>query len=103
MFYLPQLRSLDGQDVSHFEKVKADILFGADLENKKEIFKNFLADEQYIDRRLFVAEQIDPESDSDEDMEKLENNESGRKIKTNTLMNTRNYLTLSSIYEKKTR
>jgi len=89
--------------VSHFEKVKADILFGADLENKKEIFKNFLPDEQFIDRRLFVAEQIDPESDSDEEMDKLENNESGRKIQTTTLMNTRNYLTLSSIYEKKTR
>lgn len=97
------MRSLDGQDVSHFEKVKADILFGADLENKKEIFKNFLPDEQFIDRRLFVAEQIDPESDSDEEMDKLENNESGRKIKTNTMMNTRNYLTLSSINEKKIR
>ena len=34
---MPQLRSLDGQDVTHLEKVKADILFGADLENKKEI------------------------------------------------------------------
>ena len=97
------MRSLDGQDVSHFEKVKADILFGADLENKKEIFKNFLPDEQFIDRRLFVAEQIDPESDSDEEIDKLENNESGRKIKTNTMMNTRNYLTLSSIHEKKIR
>ena len=73
------------------------------MENKKEIFKNFLPDEQFIDRRLFVAEQIDPESDSEEEMDKLENNESGRKIKTNTLMNTRNYLTLSSIYEKKTK
>ena len=102
MFYLPQLRSLDGQDVTHFEKVKADILFGADLENKKEIFKNFLPDEQFVDRRLFVAEQIDPESDSDEEMDKVENYETGRKIKTNTLMNTRNYLTLSSINDKKT-
>jgi hypothetical protein len=101
---LPQLRTLDGQDVSHFEKVKADVLFGADLDNKKEIFKNFLPDEQFIDRRLFVAEQIDPESDSDEEAgDKLENNESGKKIKTNTMMNTRNYLTLSSIYEKKTK
>lgn len=94
---------MDGQEVSHFEKVKADILFGADLENKKEIFKNFLPDEQYIDRRLFVSEQIDPESDSDDEKEKLDNFESGRKLKTNTMMNTRNYLTLSSIYEKKTK
>ncbi len=99
---MPQLRSLDGQDVTHFEKVKADILFGADLENKKEIFKNFLPDEQFVDRRLFVAEQIDPESDSEEEeMEKMDNYESGRKIKTNTLLSTRNYLTLSSINDKK--
>lgn len=83
--------------------MKADILFGADLENKKEIFKNFLPDEQFIDRRLFVAEQIDPESDSDEEIDKLENVESGRKVKTSTLINTRNYLTLSSINDKKTR
>ena len=98
---MPQLRSLDGQDVTHLEKVKADILFGADLENKKEIFKNFLPDEQFVDRRLFVAEQIDPESDSEEEMDKVENYESGRKINTNTLMSTRNYLTLSSINDKK--
>jgi len=72
------------------------------LENKKEIFKNFLPDEQFVDRRLFVAEQIDPESDSEEEeMEKMDNYESGRKIKTNTLMSTRNYLTLSSINDKK--
>ena len=72
------------------------------MENKKEIFKNFLPDEQFVDRRLFVAEQIDPESDSEEEeMEKMDNYESGRKIKTNTLMSTRNYLTLSSINDKK--
>ena len=65
LYYIPQLRILDGQDVTHYEKVKADILFGADLENKKEIFNAYLQEEQFVDRRLFVAEQIDPESDSE--------------------------------------
>lgn len=101
LFYLPQLRTLDGQEVTYYEKVKADILFGADLENKKEIFKTYLPDEQYIDRRLFTAEQIDPESDSDEDIENFDNVDSGKKTKTN-LINSKT-ITLSSIYEKKTK
>lgn len=68
LFYLPQLRLLDGQLVSHYEKVKADILFGADLNNKREIFKTYLPEEQFVDRRLFLMEQIDPESDSEEEL-----------------------------------
>ena len=73
LYYIPELRILDGQEVTHYEKVKADILFGADLENKKEIFKAYLQEEQFVDRRLFVAEQIDPESDSEG--ERLEDGE----------------------------
>lgn len=101
MFYLPQLRTLDGQEVTFYDKVKADILFGADQENKKEIFKTFLPEEQYIDRRLFVAEQIDPESDSEEDVEKFNNGELG-KNKVSNMMSSKN-VTLSSIYGKKTK
>lgn len=100
LFYLPQLRKLDGQEVTHFDKVKADILFGADFENKKEIFKTFLNDEQFVDRRLFVAEQIDPESDSDEDIEKFDSDP--RKTKSNNLLNSKG-ITLSSIYDKRTK
>lgn len=100
LFYLPQLRSLDGQEVTYYDKVKADILFGADLDNKKEIFKTFLPDEQFIDRRLFMAEQIDPESDSDEDIDKLDtDNQKQTKPK---LINSKN-VTLSSIYDKRTK
>ncbi len=102
MFYLPQLRYLDGQEVSHFDKVKADILFGADLENKKEIFENFLPDEQFIDRRLFVSEQIDPESDSEEDIEKYDNENNKQFNHTANKLNSKN-ITLSSIYEKRTK
>ncbi len=58
---------MDGQGVTHFEKVHADNLFGADLETKKEIFKAHLPEEEFVDRRLFLKEQIDPESDSEEE------------------------------------
>lgn len=87
---------LDGQEVSHHDKVKADILFGADTENKKEIFKTYLPEEDFVDRRLFVSQQIDPESDSeDENGEEL-------KTKTTNLINSKN-ITLSSIYAKRTK
>ena len=92
LYYIPELRKLDGQEVTHFEKVHADILFGADLENKKEIFKAYLPEEEFVDRRLFLSEQIDPESDSeDENIQKEDKKErmTGGIMKGN--------LTLSSI------
>jgi protein phosphatase 1 regulatory subunit 7 len=94
------LRILDGQDVTHLDKVKADILFGADIENKKEIFKSFLQDEQFVDRRLFVSEQIDPESDSEDEGETL--NTEGKVVRTNKITSSKN-VTLSSIYGKRTK
>jgi Leucine-rich repeat (LRR) protein len=94
LYYIPQLRILDGQDVTHYEKVKADILFGADLDNKKEIFNAYLQEEEFVDRRLFVAEQIDPESDSEG--ERLEDGEiiKGKSRGTNY---SKNNATMSSI------
>jgi len=59
-----------------------------------------LAEEQFVDRRLFVAEQIDPESDSEEDNENFDNMDG--KGKTQSMINSKN-ITLSSIYEKKTK
>lgn len=100
MFYLPKLRRLDGEDVTHIEKVKAEILFNYDVEQKKEIFKNYLNEELFIDRRLFVAQQIDPESDSDEndEMEIIHN----RNAKKSTYISTNNF-TMSSIQDKNTK
>ncbi len=72
MNFLGNLKLLDGQEVSHIEKVKSDILFGADLENTKQIFQTFLPDEEFVDRRLFVSQQIDPESDSEEEMDLID-------------------------------
>jgi hypothetical protein len=60
-----------------------------------------LNEEIFIDRRLFVAQQVDPESDSDEnDEEEILHNLNTRKTNYD---NTSNNFTLSSIQEKRTR
>ena len=92
LYYIPQLMKLDGQDVTHFEKVHADNLFGADLNNKKEIFKAYLPEEKFVDKRLFLSEQIAPESDSEEDNlpeEEKKESKTGRITKEN---NTLSYI-----------
>ncbi len=99
---MPKLRTLDGQEVTHIDKVEADVLFGHDLMNKKEIFLNYLPEEEFIDRRIFVSEQIDPESDSDEDRETMENLENARLIRMSQFPNSSKNITLSTINEKRT-
>jgi hypothetical protein len=60
-----------------------------------------LNEEIFIDRRLFVAQQIDPESDSDEnDEDELLQNGNIKKI--NSDITSKNF-TLSSIHGKRTR
>jgi protein phosphatase 1 regulatory subunit 7 len=41
------------------------INLGFDLDERKEIFKGILNDEEFIDRRINIAELIEPETDSD--------------------------------------
>lgn len=93
MKHLSQIRTLDGQFVDHKEKAKAACLFGEDLERRKDIFCNYLPEDDWVDRRLFVAEQIDPESDSDEEVEKRRiKTDGGRKDQTlSTLGDKRNF------------
>ena len=81
--------------MTHFEKVHADNLFGSDLERKKQIFKAYLPEEEFVDRRLFLSEQIDPESDSEEDNIQEEDK---KERKTGGI--TKGNLTLSSIDKK---
>jgi protein phosphatase 1 regulatory subunit 7 len=102
LYYLPKLRTLDGQEVNSVDKVKADILFGHDLMNKKAIFHSFLPEEEFIDRRLFVSEQIDPESDSDDEKETMDNLEHARLMKMTNYPASKD-VTLSSINDKRTK
>ena len=62
LFHIPQLRSLDGQVISAEEKVKAENLHGVDLNDREKIFGAQLPQEKFIDRRIMVFEDIDPES-----------------------------------------
>ena len=59
---------------------------------KKEIFKAYLPEEEFVDRRLFLSEQIDPESDSEEENIQEEDK---KERKTGGIM--KGNLTLSSI------
>lgn len=76
-------------------------MFGDDLEKKKEIFCQYLPEEDWVDRRLFVKEQIDPESDSDEEADNIDKEIKKTKAKLNDkLINSKN-ITLSTINDKK--
>mmetsp|Transcript_9182 Transcript_9182/g.20308 ORF Transcript_9182/g.20308 Transcript_9182/m.20308 type:complete len:706 (+) Transcript_9182:80-2197(+) len=53
---LPHLRSLDSTPVAAEEKVKADVVYGADVEKRREIFEKELPGESFVDRRLVAEE-----------------------------------------------
>eukprot|EP00933_Yihiella_yeosuensis_P011371 TRINITY_DN11862_c1_g6_i1.p1 TRINITY_DN11862_c1_g6~~TRINITY_DN11862_c1_g6_i1.p1 ORF type:complete len:1129 (-),score=239.47 TRINITY_DN11862_c1_g6_i1:167-3553(-) len=55
---LPRLRSLDSQQVSAEERVKTDLIYGADVECRREIFEQLLPEETFVDRRLVTEEII---------------------------------------------
>ena len=67
LYKLPQIRSLDGVNINPEEFVKSENFYGVDLENRKRIFLENLPEEQFVDRRLFFAELVDPETDSEEE------------------------------------
>jgi len=60
------LKNLLKQKVINKHKILTD-LYGADLEDRKRIFKNILSDEEFIDRRINISELIEPETESDKD------------------------------------
>ncbi len=64
LYRIPQMRRLDGVDITAKEKVKAENLHGLDLDDRKTIFKTLLPEEEFVDRRIKTYEDIDPESDS---------------------------------------
>lgn len=88
-------------NIDHKEKVKADCLCGDHLEKMKEIFCKYLPEEDWVDRRLFLSEQIDPESDSDEEAENIGKDiRKTKNLNNDKLMNSKN-VTLSSIGDEK--
>lgn len=90
------MRSLDGVKVTPEESVKSENFFGnhqkkvsnilgMDVEDRKMIFNNILPEEEFVDRRIYRSEFLDPESDSEnEDIEFVdEYDRTGRLIKRN--------------------
>ena len=67
LFLLPQLRSLDETEVGAEEKIKAENLYGLDVEDRRALFGNIFPGQPFEDRRLERAEILDIESDSDDD------------------------------------
>lgn len=67
LFSLPQLRILDGTQITPEELVKSESFYGLDLEERKEIFKKTLEEEEFVDRRINFIELVDPESESDDE------------------------------------
>jgi len=64
---LPQLRVLDGMAILAEELVKSENFYGLELEERKEIFKKTLEEEEFVDRRINFIELVDPESESDDE------------------------------------
>eukprot|EP00438_Fugacium_kawagutii_P003149 Skav218929 [mRNA] locus=scaffold678:39018:56391:+ [translate_table: standard] len=51
---LPRLRQLDHYQVTPEERVKTEVIYGADVETRQEIFEQLLPEETFVDRRLMT-------------------------------------------------
>ena len=69
LYHIPQLRMLDGVEIQAEEKVKAENLHGVDLNDRQKIFKAMLPQENFVDRRISVYEDIEDESEDDVSVE----------------------------------
>ena len=66
LYHIPQLRMIDGVEITSEEKIRAECLHGVDLNDKQTIFTNLLTQEQYVDRRISKIEMIEPESEDND-------------------------------------
>jgi hypothetical protein len=62
---MPQLRLIDGVEITNEEKVKAENLHGYDFQDREIIFKSLLPEEKFVDRRISMIEDVVPESESE--------------------------------------
>jgi hypothetical protein len=65
LFHIPQLRMLDGVEIIAEEKVKSENLHGADVNDRQKIFAVMLPQENFVDRRINVYQDIEEESEED--------------------------------------
>jgi len=67
LFHIPQLRTLDGTLIMAEEKIKAENLHGVDVTDRQTIFQTMLPQENFVDRRINIYEDIEVESEDNED------------------------------------
>lgn len=65
LFQMPQLRTLDGSEITSEEKVKAENLHGLDTQDREIIFKSLLPEEKFVDRRIATVEDVPAEADTE--------------------------------------
>jgi len=70
LYHIPQLRMLDGVLIIAEEKAKSENLHGVDLKDRESIFKAMLPQENFVDRRIAVFEDIEDESEDENEYEK---------------------------------
>jgi hypothetical protein len=56
---------LDGVKIKAEDVAKAENFYGHDIEDKRAIFNKMLENEEFVDRRLFKSQMIDPETQSE--------------------------------------
>lgn len=56
---------LDGVDIIAEEKAKAENLHGVDVNDREKIFQAMLPQENFVDRRINVFEDIEEESEDE--------------------------------------
>lgn len=80
---------LDGVQIIAEEKAKSENLHGIDLKDREQIFKMILPQENFVDRRICVFEDIEEESE-DEPGKPIDN--SLHKISTDNDSTARQYV-----------
>lgn len=65
LFHIPQLRDLDGVQITAEDKIKAENLHGLDQNDRELIFQSLLPEEKFVDRRINVVDDIPLESESE--------------------------------------
>lgn len=56
---------MDGVEALSEEKIKAENLHGLDLNDRESIFKSLLPEEKFVDRRIYLVEDVPLESESE--------------------------------------
>lgn len=71
IYTIPCIRSLDGEEVTAEEKIKAENFHGMDFEDRETIYKDLFPYNTFTDRRLAQVDNIDVESDSDDEIDAI--------------------------------